>query len=325
MRDGNNEEAFNGMVTDVDTIDNTVTVRVTDDYLMDISKSTIPLTNGRITLGGEYYYYDSFDYNINEYGECYYTFKMSDNPDRNPLNVTSTKEGQSAKIGEKVDYQGLPYYLEQMNEWVRDYAYSFNTIYGQDGATDLNGDLQEGAYYFTGENEMGGEFDLVFGKLPNGEVEAIDDVKSYSSTDTTGYFNLTAGNFSVSQSVQNDATTLATHTGQYDGESKYDIVDELKDLSTNKDKMVFRGCDAESFLICVMGDAALNAQSANSFYDIYSNVEASISNSRYSISGVDDDEEAANMITYQNAYNLASKMISVLNECYEQLILETGV
>jgi flagellar hook-associated protein 1 FlgK len=31
------------------------------------------------------------------------------------------------------------------------------------------------------------------------------------------------------------------------------------------------------------------------------------------------------MIKFQNAYNLASKMISVLNECYEQLILETGV
>ncbi len=43
------------------------------------------------------------------------------------------------------------------------------------------------------------------------------------------------------------------------------------------------------------------------------------------ISGVDEDEEGANMIKFQNAYNLASKMISVLNDCYDRLINATGV
>jgi flagellar hook-associated protein 1 FlgK len=320
VRDGNNKEAFNGTITGVDVKNNSVTVKVTDDYLMDISKSTIPLTGGRITLSGEYYYYDSYDYELDEYGNCYYTFKLSDDTSRNATVITSSKIGNSAKIGEKVDYQGLPYYLEQMNEWVRDYAYGFNQIYGQEGATDLNGDLREGAYFFTGENELGDQFEIEYSNLGS-----LNKITKYSSTDTTGYINITAGNFSVSKSLQNDATTLATHTGQYEGESKYDIIEELEDLSINKDKMTFRGCNAESFLICILGDAALNAESANSFYDIYSNIEESISNSRFSVSGVDSDEEAANMITYQNAYNLASKMISVLNECYEQLILETGV
>jgi flagellar hook-associated protein 1 FlgK len=209
-----------------------------------------------------------------------------------------------------------------MNEWVRDYAYSFNQIYGVEGATDLNGDDRQGAYFFTGDDEVTkGQYALAFGK----DEDTIYSVTKYSSTDKSNYINLTAGNFNVSQSIQDDSSTLATHTVSSDGVSKYDIVDNLKDLSTNKDKMTFRGCDAQSFLICLMGDTALNAQSANSFYDIYSNIEDSISNSRYSISGVDADEEAANMIKFQNAYNLASKMISVLNECYEQLILETGV
>jgi flagellar hook-associated protein 1 FlgK len=317
MRDGNNDEAFNGTITGVDVINNTVTVKVTDDYLMDISKSTIPLTNGRISLGGEYYYYDSYEYN-----DGYYTFKLSDDQSRNANNITKDKIGQSSKIGEKVNYQGIQYYMEQMNEWVRDYSYSFNQIYGVEGATDLNGDDRTGAYLFTGDDEVtGGQYALTFGE---GE-DTIYSVTKYSSTDKSNYINLTAGNFNVSQSVQDDSSTLATHTIASDGVSKYDIIDNLKDLSTNTDKMSFRGCDAQSFLICLMGDSALNAQSANSFYDIYSNIEDSISNSRYSISGVDADEEAANMIKFQTAYNLASKMISVLNECYEQLILETGV
>ena len=66
---------------------------------------------------------------------------------------------KSAHIGEQVDYQGIPYYLEQMNEWVRDYAYHFNEIYGVENATDLNGNTHEGAIFFTGDNSVtGGQF-----------------------------------------------------------------------------------------------------------------------------------------------------------------------
>ena len=207
--------------------------------------------------------------------------------------------------------------MKQMNEWVRDYAYHFNEIYGVENATDLNGNTHEGAIFFTGDNSVtGGQF------LLNGS--SVYD-KSFDSSKNTGYYMLTAGNFNVEKSIQNDATTMATHTGVVDGVAKYDILDNLKDLSTNKDRMVFRGCSAQSFLICLMGDSGLNANSANSFQEIYANIEESIANSRFSVSGVDSDEEAANMIKFQNAYNLASKMISVLNSCYDRLITQTGV
>jgi flagellar hook-associated protein 1 FlgK len=44
-----------------------------------------------------------------------------------------------------------------------------------------------------------------------------------------------------------------------------------------------------------------------------------------SVSGVDEDEEALDLIKFQNAYNLSSKMISVMAEVYDKLIEETGV
>ena len=55
------------------------------------------------------------------------------------------------------------------------------------------------------------------------------------------------------------------------------------------------------------------------------NVGKAIDNQRMSISGVDTDEEAVNLVKYQNAYTLASKMIQTLTEVYDRLILETGV
>lgn len=317
MRDGNNDEAFHGTISAVDRLNNTVTVRTTESYLNDMSKSTLPTTNGQVTLSGEKYYYDSFSFETDEDGNTYYTFKLSEDISKNPVKPRSAIVGNSAKVGEQVNYQGIPYYLEQMNEWVRDYAYHFNEIYGVENATDYNGNTHEGDIFYTGDNlTAGGQYDLKGASLL---------AKSYDSATGVGYFMLTAGNFNVEKSIQNDASTLATHTGEVDGVAKCDIIDNLKDLSTNKDKMVFRGNNAASFLICLMGDSGLNAQSANNFQEIYANIEESIANSRFSVSGVDSDEEAANMIKFQNAYNLASKMISVLNECYDRLITQTGV
>ena len=256
-------------------------------------------------------------FETDEDGNTYYTFKLSEDKSKNPQMLRSSAVGNSAKVGEQVNYQGIPYYLEQMNEWVRDYSYNFNKIYGVENATDYNGNTHEGDIFFTGDNTAaGGQYNLKGASLFN---------KSYDTSTGTGYFMLTAGNFNVEKSIQNDASTLATHTGEVDGVAKYDIIDNLKDLSTNKDKMTFRGNNAASFLICLMGDSGLNAQSANNFQEIYASIEESVANSRFSISGVDSDEEAANMIKFQNAYNLASKMISILNECYDRLITQTGI
>lgn len=96
-------------------------------------------------------------------------------------------------------------------------------------------------------------------------------------------------------------------------------------MLTDKNQFVFRGRDAGGFLECVLSDAALNASNANLFYDTYLSLESSIDNQRISISGVDEDEEAVSLMKYENSYTLASKMISVLTEIYDRLILQTGV
>lgn len=315
MRDGNNDEAFHGRVAQVDPSAQTVKIQVTDDYLMDISKSTLPLTNGQITVGGDTYYYDKWTFEKTDTGECYYTFELIQDETKNPERIGTDKASQLAKVGEQVDYQGIPYYLEQMNEWVRDYVSAFNSIYGVDGATDYYAEDRSGANFFTGDNKLTGEQYTLDVKLGTNRYDSTQD----------GYFCLTAGNFNIVKSIENDPSTLATHTVETGGVSKYDIVENLIGLAVDKEKMQFRGCKAEDFLVCLMGDAALNANSANTFQGIYMDIEQIISNNRFSISGVDADEEAANMIKFQNAYNLSSKMISVLCEVYDKLIQETGV
>ena len=69
----------------------------------------------------------------------------------------------------------------------------------------------------------------------------------------------------------------------------------------------------------------MNTSRANTFQKNFSDISETINTQRMSISGVDEDEEAVSLVKYQHAYNLASKMIQVLTEVYDRLILETGV
>ena len=68
-----------------------------------------------------------------------------------------------------------------------------------------------------------------------------------------------------------------------------------------------------------------NRNKTNTNYKNYFNLQTAVNNQRTSVSGVDEDEEALNLIKFQNAYNLASKVISVMAEMYDKLINETGV
>lgn len=72
-------------------------------------------------------------------------------------------------------------------------------------------------------------------------------------------------------------------------------------------------------------DVTVDTQECKIFSDNYTNIGVTIDNQRLSVSGVDEDDEALDLIKFQNSYNLASKCISVLAEMYDQLILNTGV
>ena len=120
-----------------------------------------------------------------------------------------------------------------------------------------------------------------------------------------------------------DPSLLALATTVTNGEGAYDLIDKMKNLQSGVD--MFRGDKASKFLETLIADITVDTQKSDIYYKNYSNLENSIGNQRTSISGVDEDEEALNLIKFQNAYNMSSKVISVMAELYDKLINETGV
>lgn len=323
LRDGNNEESFTGEIVKV--ADNKVKVKVTEDYLTDLNKANLS-EQGTAVLGNQLFYYSSWTYSqeINEAtGEIsyYYTFEIDE--DLSDAPATSTLLGMEAKTGKSVDYQGIPYYMAQMNEWIRSFSQAVNDIlcsgYGSNGDAGCN--------LFTGDMPTeDDQFDL-----PNGENGTADnDYHNWTnggsiSCEDDSYYRITAKNFNVLAALENNADLLATKKDYGDGVGSSDLIDELTQMLGNKDKMSFRNCTAGDFLTCILSDVSLNANAANTFYENYTNISTTINNQRISISGVDTDEEAMNLVQFQNSYNLASKMIQILTEVYDKLILDTGV
>ena len=330
MRDGNNGENFSGQVTatGTTTVDgkthDTVTVKVTKAYLQDLNKCNLSDQGGILDLGNQEFYYDSWEYtceyDANGNATYSYTFTLSDS-EKNPRGITNDRVGKKAEIGTDLSYQGIPYYMNQMNEWIRTFSQKFNDIL----TSGYSGNGDPGVKMFTGNKATGGEQFLLDDAAKRYDKQEKKNSKVTVKVNDDSYYRLTAKNFDILDAMEQDPSLMANRKNASDGVEQNDLLNDLKNLATDKSKMSFRGNSASEFLQCILSDVALNASRANTIYSSFKDISGTIDNQRLSISGVDEDEEAVNLVKYQNGYNLASKMIQTLTEIYDRLILETGV
>ena len=116
------------------------------------------------------------------------------------------------------------------------------------------------------------------------------------------------------------ATTTTTDPSQ--GVGYCDLVDKLIALKSDKR---YEGGTGTYFLESIVAEAGIDSKKATSFLKNYTNIRSTINNQRLSVMGVDQDEEGMDILKFQQAYNLSSKMMSVMNEIYNKLINETGL
>lgn len=295
LRDGNNGANFKGKVIEVDDTGNTIKVQVSDDYLKSMRGCTLSDTGGVINIGNKLCYYSSWEFD----GTDTYTFTMNDAVSP----ADSDMQGKDVKTESEIKYQGIPYYMEQMNEWIRQFAEAVNNIF----TSGVDANDKKGCILFTGISGSGEEYTIA------------------DFTDANKYYELTAGNFTINSALIADASQLGTRSSIDVGVEECGQIEELISLLNSKEKFNFRNGTAGQMLESILSDVALNASDANTFYSIYTGLRTSIDNQRTSISGVDEDEEAVSLVKFQNSYTLASKMIQTLTEVYDQLILRTGV
>ena len=302
IRDGNNGENLTGRVTS-STSDS---ITISRPSITDIDQMNLP-SSGVIWVNNTQYTYHSFTCETDDEGNIEtYTFQLNKPITADEQTKLSNKK---LEIGESVNYMGIPYYMNQMSTFLRSFCEAFNKI--EQTGVDADGNPM-GSLFVADHKAAGTEYDM---------TDAIEGV-TFSST-SNNYYQLTAVNVTIADATLGDPDRFATQTRTEDGVDAYDLIEKLKDLQSKTE--LFRGGGGDTFLQCIYADITVDTQESEIFTDNYTNISSTIDNQRMSVSGVDEDEEALDLIKFQNAYNLASKCISVMAEMYDQLILQTGV
>lgn len=348
LRDGNNGANFHGTVLGSEPANGTqyengyrtpktdadgnpvkkylVHVKVDEDYLKDMKNCDLSDTGGTITIGNKIYEYETWTYDS---ATNNYTFVFNEDP--------KVQAGTAVKTSEAIKYQGIPYYMNQMNAWIRGFAEKVNDIFM--GGVDSYGN--NGCLFFTGNTNYSGDVDTIISIMQGGGTAelvytTVETGSQYTEKELmeewnmpfsvgNGYYDLTAGNFTINEELIKDAALLGTRSSVDVGVEECGQIEELISLLTSREKFNFRNGTAGQMLEALLSDVALNSSDANTFYNTFTGLRTSIDNQRTSISGVDEDEEAVSLVKFQNSYTLASKMIQTLTEVYDQLILRTGV
>lgn len=314
VRDGNNGEAFTGSIVSVSQSPAEITVQLAKS--INVDKLNIP-SQGIITLNGRDYMYDGWmaeydaDGNMNNFTFTNMTMYNDKNVEvaaQFPDNLA----GFTAIIGKNNTNKGIPYYQAQLNELVRTFSRYINNL--TTAGVDENGD--EGLDMFTALDAFGEDFVL------EGTMQGTGKVASSDSS----YYRLTASNWELNSAWKDDPSKVvvsyAEDVAQGDVEAR-PIIDKI--IFGMTDQTMFSQGTISQFMQSVTTNMAVDIAKMEVFTENQDDIRYTIDNQRKSISGVDENEEAADLTKYENLYNLASKVISVLNEVYDKLINETGV
>lgn len=329
VMEGNDRQAFKGMA-EASVGDTVITMTSDYDYMNEIERMNLP-TTGIITVGNRKYEYNGFSVSEDEDGKFIYEFSLNEEillgtdeilPATDPISGIQF----NTLIGKEIDYKGIPYYMAQMNEFIRTFSKAFNDVCKQ--GVDLNGEA--GLDFFNTTGLVSGDnyrfsdhwpydednTELLF-TSKTGEYAIEDDVENYGS-----YYFMTGAKMSVTRAIAADPRKVVTASSITDGVELTDIVDQLLELKN--DVGMFRQGQPASFLQTLVSEVGIDSRKAGQFKQNQEDILKSVTNQRLSVSGVDQEEEAMNLVRYQSAYNLSSKVISVMNEVYDKLINYMG-
>ncbi len=320
VRDGNDGNNFTGTIKSVeaDAVTGKTSIVVTDTNCENVNLLNLPEEKGKITIGAATYYYDSFSVSVAADGSYTYTFKGITTENGSDVSATDTlltsKIGRKFSVGDSIDFMGVPYYQAKLNQFIRTYASAINEIHNQ--GQDLNGD--QGLDLFTGVEATTGKDYILYEQIS--EFSSNGTATNADGTENIGvsYYRLTALNTSVNADIQNNVMKLALAGDINSGVEESKILDKL--IATKDDTSMFNEGKPSQFLESFTADIGTQTQQVTIFATSQKNITNSIDNQRMSVSSVDQDEEAMNLVKYQNAYELSAKVVSTMQQIYDVLM-----
>lgn len=250
--------------------------------------------------------------------------------------------------GADVTYNGIPYYIQRMDTYVRQFAKTMNEQYSMDenGYIEIDTLTVGGSNVSFIEKDKDGNIIACYDEDKNKLNLSADELKEVSEEYTTkyklftyktgntkgeptsgddlkggDYSKLTAANFSISEEIYSDLSNMRT---TYNEEDTSDTNFMLKLLEQKSNKKMFKEGDPKDYMIAIFSELGISAQEAKMYQSTQQSVTSTITNQRLSNSQVDTTEEFTNLIKYQQAYQAAAKVMNTIDGIYETTIFKLG-
>ncbi|MGE4284119.1 MAG: flagellar hook-associated protein FlgK [Clostridia bacterium] len=275
----------------------------------------------QITLNGTYLvnHFNNYELECYEDADSMYQMKWKDSGNKVVPKSGELKGYMDMRDGNGTggEYKGIPYYMDKLNQFARTFAEAFN-----------EGTFADGESYYVGhaggiglDGSMGTRF---FTYADGQTAKSSAEFMSGGSDMDDIYSHITAANISVSSDIMNsDDGIYKIATSSANGEDgNNENVIQLLEL--RNDTRMFAEGAPEDYMKSLVANLGVDAEQAQRMYTNQSNIVEQIDNRRLSISSVSISEEAANMIKYEQAYNAAAKMITVMDAIYDTTINRMG-
>lgn len=216
-------------------------------------------------------------------------------------------------------YQGIKYYQETLRSFAKTIVNEYNSIYNEYNKqfADLSDMTDEEIAALTAE-----EIEQLVPEEDRGKL-----FKMFDFTDGVA----SIGNMKIADPWKENPLRFVHPEGTEDGDYYYD---ELDNGYLNKVLSVFDNAHDfgkeplnytfEEFIAFYGNALGGQLEGELNTFDAANVVYDSVSGKREEVMGVQMEEEAVNMMTYQKWYNAISRMINALDECLDKLINQTG-
>lgn len=215
--------------------------------------------------------------------------------------------------GGTTQFRGIPHYIESLNNMVRTFANAFNF-----GIDHLGQPIPGVMGHVDGFNANGDKSGMpLFTGTPRDEDDPLYE------EDPWGLKDLNIFNFQLNPEIAKDQSLLATSKTANPGESANDLI--LGFVEIRNYQSLFREGSLNDYINAMTGEIAMDLKHASNFEESQSDLLVVLQNQRLQVKGVDINEEIMSMMFFQQQYQSAAKLVSVINEVYDTMINRMGV
>lgn len=200
--------------------------------------------------------------------------------------------------GNTGESNGIPFYIKRLDEFAKVFADGLNEIHK------------------VGYN------------LQDTSVNGISLFVNKDSKDK----DIRAENIQVSDEIMRDLNNIATKKEPTSGVEDSHTLKEM--LKTRDDRLFFSNKDGnevayqgkpEDYFSSILSTLGVDNQQSQRMKTVQSSIVKGVTNQKLSVSGVNLDEEMANMVKFQKVYTASAKMVTTFDQIYDITINRLGM